>query len=152
MSNQLNGTDRTTRASAVIVRLPGAEYQFRRFNGIGPDYDRGSVILLVVYLIGQTSQTLLWLSAVLWLLFIGYWSVAAGNAGKTRTSESVRSRQVHQLLMYGALVLAFIRGSGFEWPLVAQESVDNCGGICNSNEFRLFGGSCKKAPWSQLER
>ena len=43
------------------------------------------------------------LSALLWLAFIVYWSRAARRAAPSIGGESVRSRQVHVLLMYGAL-------------------------------------------------
>jgi protein-S-isoprenylcysteine O-methyltransferase Ste14 len=48
-------------------------------------------------------------SALLWLAFIVYWSAAARNSAPTLSAESSRSRQVHVLLMYGALAcsLAF---------------------------------------------
>src|SRR4030095_6293197 len=112
MANHLDDTGRTTRAPAVVVRLPGLNINFGGLLALVPITIALALILLLLYLISRTSQTLLWLSAALWILFIGYWSAAAGNTGKTRTSESARSRQVHQLLMYGALVLAFVRVSG----------------------------------------
>jgi protein-S-isoprenylcysteine O-methyltransferase Ste14 len=49
------------------------------------------------------------LSGILWIVFILYWSAAARGSAPTLSSESVKSRQVHQLLMYGALALAFVR-------------------------------------------
>jgi protein-S-isoprenylcysteine O-methyltransferase Ste14 len=49
-----------------------------------------------------------WASGGLWLAFIIYWSAAAMNAAATSTSESITSRQIHQLLMYGALLIAVL--------------------------------------------
>ena len=50
------------------------------------------------------------LSGILWIGFVLYWSAAArGSSAPTLSSESVKSRQVHVLLMYGALALAFVR-------------------------------------------
>jgi len=112
MGNQIGDTGRTTRAPAVVVRLPGLNINLSGVLAVVPITIALAFTLLLVYLIYRTSQQLLWLSAVLWILFIGYWNAAAGNTGKTRTSESVHSRQVHQLLMYGALVLAFVRVPG----------------------------------------
>lgn len=112
MGNQINDKGRTTGAPGAVVRLPGLNINFSGLLAVIPITIALAFILLLVYSIYRTSQQLLWLSAVLWILFIGYWSAAAGNTGKTRTSESVRSRQVHQLLMYGALVLAFVRVPG----------------------------------------
>lgn len=47
-------------------------------------------------------------SGALWLAFIIYWSAAAKNAAATSSSESLTSRQVHQLLMYGAMLIALL--------------------------------------------
>lgn len=76
-----------------------------------------ALIVWLVYLVSVSSDSLLWVSAVLWILFIWYWSAAAGDSAKTRISESAASRQLHQLLMYVALALAFVRvpGLGRRW-------------------------------------
>jgi protein-S-isoprenylcysteine O-methyltransferase Ste14 len=117
MTNQADKAGVTNRAPAVAVRLPGLNVDFRGLSALIPLTIALALLVLVVYLISRTTQTLLWLSAVLWLLFIGYWSAAAGKTSAIKRSESVRSRQVHQLLMYGALVIAFIRVPGltFQW-------------------------------------
>ena len=75
------------------------------------------IVVLLVYLVSITSDSLLWVSAVLWILFIGYWSAVAGKSATNINSESAASRQLHQLLMYGALALAFVRvpGLGRRW-------------------------------------
>lgn len=49
----------------------------------------------------------MWISGILWIGFIVYWSAAAKNSAPTARSESSGSRTFHQLLMNGALVLAF---------------------------------------------
>jgi protein-S-isoprenylcysteine O-methyltransferase Ste14 len=49
------------------------------------------------------------LSGLIWIAFILYWSSAARGSAPTLSAESVKSRQVHVLLMYGALALEFIR-------------------------------------------
>jgi protein-S-isoprenylcysteine O-methyltransferase Ste14 len=51
-------------------------------------------------------------SALIWLLFIVYWSAAAKNSAPTVSAESVKSRQLHVLLMYGAIILALVRVPG----------------------------------------
>jgi len=109
MTDQLNDTNRTP---AVAVRLLGLNFTCSGLLALLPTGFVLVLIISIVYLISRTTQTLLWLSAVLWILFIVFWSAAAGQAGATRTSESPRSRQIHQLLMYGALVLAFVRVPG----------------------------------------
>ncbi|MBZ5538222.1 MAG: isoprenylcysteine carboxylmethyltransferase family protein [Acidobacteriia bacterium] len=45
------------------------------------------------------------LSLVLWLLFSVYWSIAAKDSAATKTSEPVWSRQLHLILVNGALLL-----------------------------------------------
>ena len=49
------------------------------------------------------------LSGLIWIVFILYWSAAARGSAPSLSSESGASRQIHVLLMYGALALAFIR-------------------------------------------
>ena len=49
----------------------------------------------------------MWISGALWIGFIGYWSAAAKNSAPTSSAESSGSRTLHQLLMNGALILAF---------------------------------------------
>ena len=71
-----------------------------------------ALLALIVYLVRVTSDSLLWISAVLWILFIGYWSAVAGSSAATKLSESTASRKLHQLLMYGALALEFVRLPG----------------------------------------
>jgi hypothetical protein len=112
MADQFDDTKIPNRAPAVVVRLPGLNFTCSGLLALIPIAFALALITSVVYLISRTTQTLLWLSAVLSILFVGYWSAAARQSGATRTSESRRSRQIHQLLMYGALVLAFARVPG----------------------------------------
>ena len=51
--------------------------------------------------------TPLTISALLWIAFTIYWSVAAGNSAPTVRSESAASRAVHQNLMLLSLFLLF---------------------------------------------
>jgi protein-S-isoprenylcysteine O-methyltransferase Ste14 len=114
MADQQNDPNIPNRTAAVAVRLPGLSFTFDGLFALIPITIGLALIVSFVYLISRTTQTLLWLSAALWILFIGYWSAAAAKTGVTRASETVRSRQIHQLLMYGALVLAFIRVPGLD--------------------------------------
>jgi protein-S-isoprenylcysteine O-methyltransferase Ste14 len=71
------------------------------------------VILLVMlagilYLVITRTGPGEWASGGLWLGFIIYWSAAAQKAAVTSSSESLTSRQIHQLLMYGALLMALL--------------------------------------------
>lgn len=90
------------------VKLPGIHILLT-----GPWSVVALVILLVLivglfYLVFAKTGPGLWVSGGVWLLFIIYWSAAAKNAAPTSSSESPASRQIHQLLMYGALLLAFL--------------------------------------------
>jgi protein-S-isoprenylcysteine O-methyltransferase Ste14 len=49
----------------------------------------------------------IWISLALWAIFTVYWSVAARGAAATKTSESPRSRAVHELLLNAGLLLLF---------------------------------------------
>ena len=93
---------------AVGLKLPGVSVMLA-----GPWALIALAVLLalfvaIVYLIVAKTGPPVWASAGLWVLFIAYWSAAAKNAAPTKSSESVASRQLHQLLMYGALLLALL--------------------------------------------
>lgn len=47
-------------------------------------------------------------SAVLWIVFITYWSAAAKHVAPTKSSESAESRRTHVRLMNAGLILLFI--------------------------------------------
>lgn len=57
--------------------------------------------------VSHVNRALL-LSAALWALFTMYWGAAAKNASAAAKSESRKSRQAHQLLLNGGLLLLFI--------------------------------------------
>lgn len=67
-----------------------------------------ALVCALAYLLIVKTEPRLLPSAALWLLFIVYWSAAAKQSATTTSSESSASRQLHQLLMYGALILAFL--------------------------------------------
>jgi protein-S-isoprenylcysteine O-methyltransferase Ste14 len=94
--------------SGVSLKLPGIQIVLP-----GPLSFVALVIVLAIivgvfYLVITKTGPGVWASGALWILFIVYWSAAAKNAAPARTSESAASRQVHQLLMYGALLIAFL--------------------------------------------
>jgi len=96
------------KSSGVCIKLPGV-----RIFLTGPWSVLARVMFLLIiggliYLVLANSGPGLWASGGLWILFIGYWSAVAKNAAPTSSSESKASRQLHQLLMYGALLLAFL--------------------------------------------
>lgn len=67
-----------------------------------------AIVAALFYLVITRTGPGVWASGGLWLAFIIYWSAAAQNAAPTSNSESPRSRQIHQLLMYGALLIALL--------------------------------------------
>jgi protein-S-isoprenylcysteine O-methyltransferase Ste14 len=81
-----------------------------------------AIVALVVWIGPDWSWSPLWISAALWLGFQIYWSVAAKGASASARSESPRSRQFHQLLLNGALVLLFARIPGTTQRLLPATS------------------------------
>ena len=55
------------------------------------------------------SLSPLWISGLLWIAFIVYWSAAARDSAPAASAESPASRQLHSLLLNGAIVLGFLR-------------------------------------------
>ena len=51
----------------------------------------------------------MWLPAFLWIAFIVYWNAATRAPAPTVSAESVKSRQLHLLLMWGSILLLFVR-------------------------------------------
>lgn len=66
------------------------------------------VAALVVLIVRMHPPTGMLISGGLWIAFILYWSAAAKNSGAAKSSESQRSRNVHELLLNGALLLLFV--------------------------------------------
>jgi protein-S-isoprenylcysteine O-methyltransferase Ste14 len=125
MESQPAGENARTQGSTVFLKLPGVTLALA-----GPWAVLALLLVLgllaaAVYLVARREPRL-WLSAVLWIVFIVYWSAAARNAAPAKASESPASRRLHQLLMYGALVLAFLPVPGLDrrWlPLTALLTV-----------------------------
>ena len=63
---------------------------------------------LVVVIVRMHPRTGMWVSGGLWIAFIAYWSVAAKNSGAAKSSESQRSRSIHELLLNCGLLLLFL--------------------------------------------
>lgn len=104
--------NQSNKTPMVALKLPGFSFSFTGLWALVPLAALLALVVLLVNWIRITSESLLWVSAVLWILFIGYWSAVAGNAAATKSAESAASRRIHQLLMYGALALAFVRVPG----------------------------------------
>jgi protein-S-isoprenylcysteine O-methyltransferase Ste14 len=98
------------KSPAITLKLPGISISFTGLLALIPLVILLALAaLLVAYVVRSATWSWLWVSGGLWILFIGYWSAAARRAAPTKSSESAASRQLHQLLMYGALALAFWR-------------------------------------------
>jgi len=92
----------------IYLKLPGITVLLN-----GPLSIIALVILLgmlagILYIVITRTGPGEWASGGLWLAFIIYWSAAAQNAAATSSSESLTSRQIHQLLMYAALLIALL--------------------------------------------
>lgn len=132
------------KSSGVCLKLPGI-----RIVLTGPWSVLALVILLLVigglfYLVIANAGPGLWASAGLWILFIAYWSAVAKNASPTASSESKSSRQLHQLLMYGALLLAFLPVPGLRRRWLPMESW-----IGTSIGLAIQAGSALLAVWAR---
>lgn len=112
MDAPVNGK-RSNRTPAITLKLPGISIAFTGLLSLIPVVILLALAAVVVIVVARSATwSWLWASGGLWILFIGYWTAAARNAAAVRSSESAPSRQLHQLLMYGALVLAFWRAPG----------------------------------------
>jgi len=65
----------------------------------------------------------------LWIVFISYWNRAARNSAPDRTMESMRSRQIHQLFLNGAMLLVFVPIPGLRLRLLAAAPWQAPGGL-----------------------
>lgn len=114
MDSTSNKNQNSSRAPALVLGLPGVTL-------VGGAAIAGLLVLvalviaLVIYFRPTFSLSPLWISLALWILFIAYWSAAAKNSAPEKSSESRASRQLHQYLMNGALLLLFIPVPGLRW-------------------------------------
>lgn len=114
------------KSRGVYLKLPGVRILLN-----GPLSVIALLILLAVivgifYLVITRTGPAQWASGGLWIAFILYWSAAAQNSAVTRSSESLQSRQIHQLLMYGALLIELLPLPGLRqrWlPILPRVSV-----------------------------
>jgi protein-S-isoprenylcysteine O-methyltransferase Ste14 len=93
---------------------------------LGPVTLTGSaaLVVLLVLLVGIVAAIVryrarifsspLTISALLWIAFMIYWSLAARNTAATTSRESPKSRRVHELLLNGALLLVFLPIPGLD--------------------------------------
>src|SRR5262245_24332510 len=50
----------------------------------------------------------LWAAGAIWFFFMRYWLTMSKSAAPTKSAESRASRKLHEVLLYGSLLLNFI--------------------------------------------
>lgn len=78
------------------------------------------------------------LSFGVWLIFTLYWSISARNSAPARSGESSWSRQIHLILVNGALVLLFLPIPGLTHRLLPANSLVTGVGLTIEAAFVLF--------------
>jgi protein-S-isoprenylcysteine O-methyltransferase Ste14 len=77
-------------------------------------------VVVVILIVRMHPRTGMLVSGGLWIAFIGCWSAAAKNSGAAKSSESRRSRGVHELLLNVGLLLLFVPVPGLAGHFLAQ--------------------------------
>src|ERR1051326_3322989 len=79
-----------------------------------------ALLLLVwaVYASPPLKSWPIWLSAAGWIGFSIYWSRKSRDAAAARSSESAKSRHVHEVLTNVSLLLLFIPAPGLREPVL----------------------------------
>jgi protein-S-isoprenylcysteine O-methyltransferase Ste14 len=89
-------------------------------------------------------STGMWLSLGLWVLFSVYWSAAAKDSAPTKTSESMWSRQLHLILVNGALVLLVAPVPGLTQRFLPASDVLVAAGLIIQAAFILLAVSARR--------
>jgi protein-S-isoprenylcysteine O-methyltransferase Ste14 len=72
------------------------------------------IIAALIYFRARILSSPFSISAALWIAFMIYWSVAAGQTVPTKSRESRESRRVHERLFKAALLLMFVPVPGLD--------------------------------------
>jgi len=80
----------------------------------------GAIIAALVYYRARILSSPLSISAALWIGFVVYWNVAAGNTVPTKSRESQASRQVHTWLLNAAMFLVFVPVPGLDRRILPE--------------------------------
>ena len=99
--------------------------------------------VLVVVIVRMHPRIGMLISGGLWIAFIAYWSVAAKNSGAAKSSESQRSRSIHELLLNGGLLLLFLPVPGLAGHFLVQARYVTLAGLGVQAAFFLL------ALWSR---
>lgn len=100
---------------------PVVKFQVGRLSLTGRSALAANLIFLalIVALIIYSRPALgILLSGILWLLVIQYWSIPLKNAPAAKSTESPKSRQLHERLLLLAILLLFIPIPGLTHRLV----------------------------------
>ncbi len=96
------------------------------------------VAVLVVLIVRIHPRTGMWVSGGLWIAFIAYWSAAAKNSRAAKSSESRRSRSVHELLLNVGLLLLFLPVPGLAGNFLPHARSLTLTGLCVQAAFFLL--------------
>ena len=80
----------------------------------------GAIIAALVYYRERILSSPLSISAALWIGFVIYWNVAAGNTVPTKSRESHASRRVHTWLLNAAMFLVFVPVPGLDRRILPE--------------------------------
>jgi len=80
----------------------------------------GAIIAALVYYRARILSSPLSISAALWIGFVIYWNVAAGNTVPTKSRESPASRRVHTWLLNAAMFLVFVPVPGLDRRILPE--------------------------------
>ena len=98
-------------------RRPTAAIQIGKFKLTGASALLALVVLIAIPILifrPAFGWSPLWISAALWIAFMVYWSASARSVAATKSAESPRSRQIHELMLNLSLLLLFIRVPGLK--------------------------------------
>jgi protein-S-isoprenylcysteine O-methyltransferase Ste14 len=114
VTQQSNPEDQLT-ATASSAKAPGEKpTTMIKIGGLTLRGPAAAIVMLavpvviVILIIRMHPRRGMLVSGGLWIAFVVYWSVAAKNSGAAKSSESKRSRGVHELLLNVGLLLLFV--------------------------------------------
>lgn len=120
-----------------------------------------AILLALVLLAGRAVRSIVgkpsfenWplaLSALLWVLFSMYWSIAAKNSSRATRSETRGSRRVHEILLNVGLLLLFIPVPGMTQRFAPLSPIVTAAGLAVQIACGALGIWARKhlgAHWS----